>query len=642
MKTLSPATEELLQPLRSAFPQNFRLAGFADETLSTAILKAERWSTLHSEWLTAATNSALFELMGRMPERKQLERGEWMIPITDISALILERLVPSEVCEFEEELQLALNAQRLRSLQYDVNAERYSEFKLQNKVPPHSLVMHPERPLAPYQQIGALNALQSEGYALFKEQGTGKTATAIAVLNTLAAQTEDIIRAIIVAPNNVRSNWKTEIANFTTVETRSVVMRGLKMQRLDCLLEATRPGSHKLMALIVGYDTLCNDFDLLKAIPWDVAILDESHYIKSATTRRWEYAERLRDISSKRLVLTGTPITNSMLDLYTQLEFCGKGFSGFHSWKGFRSFHGVYDRTEEGFEKLVGCTNVPFMQERLARYSFIIRKEEALPYLPDKVYSIEEIEMTDEQATAYRSLSNSLMLEIENVIDSATGKNAAMVVNNILTMLLRLAQITSGYITIPEERDDAGNVLRKKEIRYFDKNPKLDRLGELLCELKPESKALVWTCWTSDIHTIKERCDELGIGAVTFFGGTSDKARAEAERRFNCDPDCRVFIGNPAAGGVGLNLLGYDRHNEETSVTNADHVFYYAQNWSAVTRSQSEDRSHRRGTRENVHIIDLCIPETIDEEIRARVVGKITSALEISDIRNILENVKGR
>jgi len=101
-----------------------------------------------------------------------------------------------------------------------------------------------------------------------------------------------------------------------------------------------------------------------------------------------------------------------------------------------------------------------------------------------------------------------------------------------------------------------------------------------------------------------------------------------------------VFIGNPAAGGTGLNLLGHPpTATEEECPSSCTHEIYYSQNWSPTARSQSEDRAHRRGTRNNVRITDLCIPETIDEEIRVRVMQKQDVALRVSDIRKILSNL---
>ena len=117
--------------------------------------------------------------------------------------------------------------------------------------------------------------------------------------------------------------------------------------------------------------------------------------------------------------------------------------------------------------------------------------------------------------------------------------------------------------------------------------------------------------------------------------------RVEAERRFNEDKNCRVFLANPSAGGTGLNLLGYPIGRPELSDTNCTDEYYYSTNWSSVQRSQSEARGHRRGTRVPVRIHDVCVANTIDEEIRKRVFLKRCTAMELADVQDILQAVLG-
>lgn len=444
-------------------------------------------------------------------------------------------------------------------------------------------------------------------------------------------------RAIIACPNNVRANWLNEFFKFATEPGNVTVIRGGQIRRLKLLIEAfTVTPEDKYTVLIIGYDTLPRMMEQLAHIEWDLIVADESHFFKSPSTQRFETMIRLRDCAKARMPLTGTPITNTPLDLYAQFEFMGKGFSGFMSWKEFRTFYGVYE-DRGGQNTLVGIQNLPFMQERLARYSFIVRQKEALPDLPDKVYDVIEVEMTSEQEEAYKQLATQLALEIENELDAS--ENKAMTINNVLTKLLRLAHITSGFITWDAVYSDEGEELRPQRIEFFKTNPKLDALVEVLKQKGPNEKTIVWACWIPDIKVIAARLAKEGIKTVTFYGGTSENDRQEAERAFNHDADCKVFLGNPAAGGVGLNLLGYPPGRGDEFETNCDHELFYSQNWSPTARSQAEARAHRRGTRMPVRITDLQCAETIDEQIRDRVTKKILTALAVSDIRQILSNV---
>ena len=258
-----------------------------------------------------------------------------------------------------------------------------------------------------------------------------------------------------------------------------------------------------------------------------------------------------------------------------------------------------------------------------------------MPELPDKLYDVIEVEMTPDQRKIYKQVQRDLAIEIEADMNR-TDIPKTLVVQNILTKMLRLAQITSGFVTWDAVYDDEGNELRPKIIDRIDSNPKLEELVTLIQESAKDEKFIVWGCWVQDIKSIAARLEVEGFDCVTYYGQTKDDDRVEAERRFNCDPNCKVFIGNPQAGGTGLNLHGYDIENPETSLTNASHVVYFSQNWSMVYRSQSEDRCHRKGTRVPVQVTDLCVPGSIDEEIRTRVTNKRLSAYEIQECKDIV------
>jgi SNF2 family DNA or RNA helicase len=197
--------------------------------------------------------------------------------------------------------------------------------------------------------------------------------------------------------------------------------------------------------------------------------------------------------------------------------------------------------------------------------------------------------------------------------------------------MLRLAEVTSGYA----KTDESG-------IYRFDPNNKLEMLVEEIKEYldnNPKSKIQIWAHWTENIKQISYRLQQIEkIQCAVFYGGTKDSDRQIAEDEFNTNPECRVFIGSPSAGGVGLNLLGYDKTKPDESQTNCDWVIYYSQNFSTVVRRQSEDRAHRKGTRTNVRITDLIVPGSIDEMIIERVKDKIEAAMTLQDIKSILAN----
>jgi SNF2 family DNA or RNA helicase len=287
--------------------------------------------------------------------------------------------------------------------------------------------------------------------------------------------------------------------------------------------------------------------------------------------------------------------------------------------------------------------HVPILQEVLARNTFIIRKKDAMPWLPDKTHSIEAIEMTDLQKEMYRKVASQLAVEIGASLEQSEvdGHNRQLLINNVLTKLLRLAQVTSGFIIWDAVVYPFGEVIRPRMTEFFPVNPKIEWCVEKIKQHPLDEKCLFWSWMTNDVNALAERLTAEGISHVVFKGTTSDVDREEAERRFNKDPSCRVFIGNPAAGGSGLNLLGHDPKAPELYDTDATLSVYIAQNWNAVHRSQSEDRNHRRGTRRPTHIVTLVCDSTIDEDIHERVSSKRQAALEISDIRSLLTKLLG-
>jgi SNF2 family DNA or RNA helicase len=444
---------------------------------------------------------------------------------------------------------------------------------------------------------------------------------------------------LIVCPKQVRLNWQREIKEFCKVETHVEVVRGSQIDRISALIDAKRASrTAHLSVAVMGYDSIPGTWEALKLMKWSLCVADESHFFKSHSTKRWSFMEKLRETCDKRIACTGTPIANSINDLWTQLEWLCKGASGFNSFAAFKQHFGVYDRRGDGsFERFLGLQNVPIIKDRLSKYSFSITKKEAMPSLPDKLYDVVEVEMTEDQMLAYEKMKTALQFEIEGVMNS--DLNPSVQVNNILTMLMKLAQITSGFIKTPDVKDAMGDVIAKGTIITFSPNPKVEALSEILLAKGKYDKTLVWAHFKHDIQKIKLMCDTIGIKAVTFDGGTSDDNRAEAERAFNNDDDCKVFIGNPGAGGTGLNLLGFPPQDPSASQCNANHTIYFSQDWSSLKRSQSEDRNHRRGVRTCIQVTDLCIANTIDEQIRERVASKRLNALEITDVRDLLKNI---
>lgn len=602
-----------------------------------------------------SASRAVFLLLERFPEKKIVvaQKGQYYtyeVAATDVTVEILNQVAPDGLVKFKDEETLATYQKLLLQSKLDDQiAGMVAAYKSRKEVPQHDFELCAEHPLSAYQQVALCAQQYSAGFGLFMEQGTGKTPVMIASICNLGKKIKEadpskFARIIVVCPNSVRRNWAEELSTFATRSGRVTVVRGTQLDRVKLLIDAFAPdetGEVHYSVVILGYQTLWRSWECLKMIPWDLAILDEGQGIKDSKAKQSKCCLELRDNAKQRAILTGTPVANSIMDLYMPLEFIERGGSGFSSEKEFRRFYGVYDN-QGGRQVLIGNQNLPIMQERLARKSFFISKAEALPDLPDKVYDLIECEMSPQQADFYQKLAVQLALEIEAEM-SRDDISRQMIVTNILTKLLRLNQITSGFVSWSAVTDENGDTLQPAHYEYFDRNPKVEAvIAELLAKTDPTEKTIIWACWLPDVAYLQHACNEYGIGncVIKGVGGDYTEAdRAEAVRRFNEDRDCRVCIGTAASGGAGLNLLGYPPRDADNYDTDCTHIMYFSQTWSRLHRAQSEDRAHRRGTRRNVRISDIVIPNTIDEEIRTRVFQKTMNALDIGDLRQILANI---
>lgn len=590
----------------------------------------------------------------RVPERRQQAWNTWLLGATDVTALIINAVWRSDQIVFEDELaRITFHYLLTRFLSQTMHARTKAEFKVNGSLPPWpaDAVDHAELPLAPYQRVGLVTSLATEASALFMEQGTGKTAVVIRRVcveagRMRASGERRLYRVLVVCPKSVRTNWENEVQRFTTVSGRTVIMRGNVLDRTKLLIDAfADPEDSELFTMVVSsYEMVRRSWAQLGLVEWDLVVLDESHMIKSSYTQRFKHMLALRERSKHRMLLTGTPICNTLMDVWSQLEFLGQGLSGFTSFKAFRDFYGRWERSHDGRgEMLVGFQNVPILQERLARLALMISKKEALPDLPEKVYDCYEVSMTPEQRKLYVELQQRLRVEIDaELAEMHSGaKSRQVTVNNILVKLLRLAQVTSGFVRC-DAMESLDGEAQPGEITHLEPNPKIAGLLDLLSQLQPGEKAIVWATFVPDIMNVSAALTQVGVNHVVYYGGCDDRERETAVSRFNKSAACRVFVGNPEVGGQGINLWGYDPDapaGSPEAQTNCTRVIYFSQNWSSVQRSQSEDRAHRRGTRRHVTYTDLVVPGTIDEEIRARVVLKRTMAMEVQDVKDVMRRL---
>lgn len=577
----------------------------------------------------------------RIPGVQISQNGQKILaPITDLTVLCTLAVWGRDKIRFtSQEAELEFWTKFAGFTQYQKASEIQARFKEHGELPENAPQGNSAIPPMPHQRAAAACILACPCYSLFMEMRTGKSYSQIMAFDEDSNEHPNMLN-LIVCPKNVRSNWISEIRKYTTKNVNIVVLRRHKIHRIKLLLEAFQTRKdYDYTVVITSYETLSKTKTQIAAMPgWRWGVLDESHYIKAAHRDRFKATKEVRFAFTRRTCLTGSPIVQGAFDLYSQFEWLDEGHSGFSSREEFRKFYGVWKSVGRGYEKLVGMQNLPLLQERLTRTAFLMSMKEALPDLPPVTHKILEAEMTTAQAKAYNDLATRLFAEIERDLNDE-GKKAQCTVTNILTRLLRLAQVTSGYIALDGEIDlDTGEVL-SREIDRFDPNPKMEVLVDYLKERPSGSKTIVWACFVQNIKQIAARLELEGIKCVTYYGHTSEQAREDAVYAFNNDPDVTVFVGNPGAGGVGINLAGRCPDENGQKRTQCDAVVYYSQGWSSAVRVQSTARPRDKNCDWSVEVVDILVLDSIDDQILERVLDKIQHARDVQDIRGILKKI---
>jgi SNF2 family DNA or RNA helicase len=337
---------------------------------------------------------------------------------------------------------------------------------------------------------------------------------------------------------------------------------------------------------------------------YTLMVVDESTSIKNMGAQRTKNIIELGKQCDYRRVLTGTPITNSPLDVYAQCEFLQRGLLNHWSYVSFRAEFAVMERQYMGpnrpsFDKVVGYKNLDRLYERLSKFSSRVLKQDCLD-LPDKVYEVIYVEQTPEQEEMYRKFKDEAVVQLDQGLLTSTSA---------LTTINKLHQINCGHVKL----DD-------KQVIDVPSN-RVNVLVDLLTNKLAEEKVIVWCRFQRDIDLIRlslERDDVDGY-PVHYYGGTVELERREHLHLFMTDPKCKWLIGTPSTGGKGIDGL------QDV----CRYVVYYSSDYNLEDRLQSEDRLHRGGQKKQVTIIDLLVRDKVDEHILERLEKKEDLATEV-------------
>ena len=460
----------------------------------------------------------------------------------------------------------------------------------------------------PYEhQITALEkSWDKEEYGYFMEMGTGKSKVLVDNIAMLYDKGK-INAALIIAPKGVYRNWFSgEIPNHlpSHIDHKTVIWTATTSKAKDKEYQQLFKIDYDLHILIMIVEAFSTKKGLEFATKFlnchnTIMAIDESTTIKTPTAKRTKAILTLGKLAKYRRILTGSPVTKSPLDLYTQCNFLHEELLGFNSYYTFRNRYAtMIDRNFGGRRVQIvgGYKRLDELSDSLKKFSYRVLKEDCLD-LPEKVYIQREVELSDEQRQIYSTMKSAALAQLKGKMATAP---------HVLTQLMRLHQITCGHL-----KNDDDTITEIKNNRMVEL---LDVLEEV------EGKVIIWANYVYDIKQIvKAISKKFGEDSIVqYYGAIPADVRQKNIENFQ-DPksDARVFIGYPQTGGYGITL------------TAANNVIYYSNGYDLEKRLQSEDRAHRIGQQKSVTYVDFITPKTVDEKIVKALRKKMNIASEI-------------
>lgn len=493
--------------------------------------------------------------------------------------------------------------QRLGKTRREIDAERLAE-------DPAPLLPYPVKAnLYKHQIRGANMALRAfgaldaktpgGGFGELFEMGCGKTLTTIAVAGALY-NLGKIDRVLVVAPTSVCSVWPHDLNQFATFPWEARVLLGDKKKRLKALNELENWPFKALRIAVINYESTHREgiFEALAAYKPDLIVCDESQRIKNPSAAQSKALHKLGDAAPFRMILSGTPVQNNAVDLYSQYRFLDPAVYGanFYAFKNRYCIMGGY-----GQHQIVGYRNMDELVEKEHSVAYRVTKEECLD-LPQQTFIIRYVQFTDAEQAIYEQLRKSSFLELE------TGENVTA--TTILTMYLRLMQLTGGFLTADEST-------RPKQVN----TAKLDALADIVDDYVVDAgkKLVIFARFRAEIAAIENllRLRKIQYGSI--YGDVPMEERGKIVDDFQTNPDTKVFVAQIQTAGLGITL-----HAASTAV-------FYSYDYNYANYAQALARIHRIGQRLPVTYIHLVVDGSIDEKILAALENKEDMAKTVVD-----------
>ena len=457
-----------------------------------------------------------------------------------------------------------------------------------------------EKKLFPYQQQGIDRLIHDKRLLLGDEMGLGKTVQCIGALNRLFQEdiTANDAKILVICPKSVLGVWQDELDQWLDHEVTVNVASSKKKELLNDIQDAT--------ITLINYDVCYKHRDLLQSIPWDVLICDEAHYLKSIATKRTrailgDDKEHSGIIATYLWLLTGTPMMNRPVELYPLLralqprdydsfdDFCNR-----YCDPDTKMYTGRGGRPRY-VKDLSGSRNLSELSKRLEPIMLRRYKADVLSQLPPKFRSCLCLSNNDNVADMERQ-------RLQEVLQSRMGSSLEFEKFGAdASSLSHYLKQVKGDMTDNEIMGLMATIRKETALR------KLEPAVELLKEVIVDHKVVVFCHHRQLIESLMQVFKRK---AVHVIGGMDTESRAVAVKKFQTNDKVRLFVGSIRSAGVGLTL------------TAASHVIFLDLDWSPAVMAQAEDRLHRVGQQDSVHVQYYVFKDTIDEWIARSLVRK--------------------
>ena len=433
---------------------------------------------------------------------------------------------------------------------------------------------------------------------LFLEMGLGKTKIIIDIITYLTLMGKISKKVLYVCPNSVLENVLKEFEMHSAIDWDVCILTGPKIKKIKSL-------NKKHEVYIVNYEAVRTiEQDLMKQ-GFDVVICDESTRIKNSRALCSKSLHRLGQSIKYKYIMTGTPITQCAIDIYSQFKFLEPSIFGpsFYAFKNKYAIMGGFNN-----HQITGYRNLDELHKKIFSIAVRFTKKDCLD-LPDKIYEVKQFDLNKEERDLYEKIKENILVSIN---DQAISAQLA------ITKLIKLTQITSGFVLTDENK-----------IISIKNSSKLSLLKETIEDILP-NKIIIWNNFTANIDMVSRLLSNMHIQHVTFDGRIKQKDRHALVEEFQNNPECKVFVGQIRTGGMGLNL------------TAASYVIYFTNTYSLADRLQSEDRAHRIGQVNKVTYIDLIARQTIEKSILSILQKKLSLAKLVIDNQSLEDLANGK